>query len=131
MQVLKVDFSQEIPLIDAVVMGQRGSRRCKLVFDTGCGMTQIDTALLENLGYCAREAIERISVRGPAGEAQEGFAIRVKKLSLFGMTFSELAIAAYDFDNFSQYGIDGLLGFDVIKRLHLEMDGPAGILKIF
>jgi len=26
---------------------------------------------------------------------------------------------------------DGLLGWDVIRAFHLEMDGPTGLLKVF
>ena len=43
----------------------------------------------------------------------------------------KLPVAVYDFDNLEQHGIDGLLGFDVIKQLHLEMNGPKGELVIF
>lgn len=72
-----------------------------------------------------------MSVEGPAGDSKEGYLISLKSLSVFGRSFSELTVGVYDFDNFVQYGIDGLLGWDVIKQFHLEMDGPKGVLKIF
>jgi len=131
MQVLKIDQAQEIPLIDSIASGPRGKRRLKLVFDTGCGTTQIDTALLENLGYSAFDGIERATVRGPAGDPQEGYTLKLARLAVLGRSFSSPIVAAYDFDNFSRYGIDGLLGWDLIKHLHLELDGPGGILKVF
>ena len=31
----------------------------------------------------------------------------------------------------SHFGIDGLLGFDLIKQMHFELNGPQGLLKIF
>ena len=49
---------------------------------------------------------------------------------MFGITFADMDVAAHDFSKFSRYGIDGLLGFDVIKQLRFELDGAEGILKI-
>jgi len=57
--------------------------------------------------------------------------LSVKELQLFGKPFTEMDVAAHDFSKFSRYGIDGLLGFDVIKQLRFELDGPEGLLKIF
>jgi hypothetical protein len=131
MQILKIDQSQQIPLIYAIAEGPMGKRRLKLVFDTGCGTTQIDTALLENLGYSASDGLERVIVTGPAGDPHEGYTLRLSGLSVFDSPFTEPIVAAYDFDRFSRYGIQGLLGWDVIKQLHLELDGPAGLLKVF
>ena len=36
----------------------------------------------------------------------------------------------YDFDNFKEQGIDGLLGFDVIKELDIELKGREGLLIV-
>jgi len=70
-------------------------------------------------------------VHGPTGDEQEGYLVRAQKLKVFGKVFADVEIGVYDFDNFSQFGIDGLLGWNVIRQFHLEMDGPEGILKIF
>ena len=70
-------------------------------------------------------------VQGAVGGVQEGYVVRVAKLSVFGIDFQNLPVLVYDFDNFKEQGIDGLLGWDVIKAFHLEMDGPNGLLKIF
>ena len=131
MRTIKFEVTQEIPIIDAKVFGPLGSRNVRLVFDTGAGFTQIDTSLMEELGYSASASNEIIRVQGPAGDFQDGHIVSLQNLKVFGKQFKDIAIGVYDFDNFDQYGIDGLLGFDVIKQLHLEMNGPDGILKIF
>ena len=69
-------------------------------------------------------------MQGAAGERQEGFLVGIKEFQLFGISFADMDVAAHDFSKFSRYGIDGLLGFDVIKQLRFELDGPEGILKI-
>ena len=131
MRTIKFQTSQEIPIIDAKILGPLGSRNVRLVFDTGAGFTQIDTALMEELGYSACNSTEIIRVQGPAGDFQEGYIISIDGIRIFGQQFENISVGVYDFDNFDKYGIDGLLGFDLIKQLHLEMNGPKGILKIF
>lgn len=116
--------------MDAVLQGPRDWARARLVFDTGAAKTQLDTGFAEDLGYSARDATDVTSVLGPAGDQQYGYLVRVQALSVLGHRFDDLAVALFDFDNFTRYQIDGLLGFDVIKLLRLEFDGPAGILTI-
>ena len=70
-----------------------------------------------------------MSVRGATGEAIEGYVVSIKRINVFGREFQDVPVLGYDFENFPE--IDGLLGFDVIKQLHLEMDGPAGLLRIY
>jgi len=131
MRIVHFDPLQEFPIIEAMIKGPKGSRRIRLVFDTGAGNTQVDTGRMEAIGYSARNAEARISVEGPAGDIKEGYLVKTHGFSFFGKNVSDLSVGAYDFDNFSKYGIDGLLGWDVISKLHLEMEGPAGILKVF
>ncbi len=69
-------------------------------------------------------------MKGAAGPAQEGFLVNIKELNLFGISFKNLAVASHDFTDFERYGFDGLLGFDIIKQLHLELNGPAGELRV-
>ena len=131
MQIIEFDPLQEIPLVDVLLIGPLAPKRLKLVFDTGCAVTQVDTSLMETAGYSASDGLEVINVRGPTGDKQEGYLVRSQSLKVFGTQFDDIEIGVYDFDNFSQYGIDGLLGWNVIRRFHLEMNGPEGVLKIF
>lgn len=130
---LEIEFDplQTIPLVDALVEGPNGRRRVKLVLDTGCAVTQIDTGLMETMGYSISDSSNVISIHGPAGDEQEGYLVSARSLTIFGRSFENVAVGVYDFDNFSKYGIDGLLGWDIIRQFHIEMNGPDGLLKIF
>ena len=110
------------------VHGKRKASKVHLVFDTGSGITQLDTSIIENIGYSARDANQLMRVHGASGESMEGYVLCIKRIVLFGREFRDVPVLCYDFDNFPE--IDGLLGFDLIKELHIEMDGPKGILKI-
>jgi predicted aspartyl protease len=123
--------SEPLPLVFAKIKGKLRKRPVRLVFDTGAFMTQLTTSVIEELGYSARDGLRRISAYGPSGPIDEGYAVAVEHLELFGNRFNDLVIAAYDFSNLESEGIDGLLGFDVIKQLHIEMNGPKGELIIY
>lgn len=131
MQLVNFDRNQDIPVVDALVVGPRSRERVKLVFDSGCGTTQIHTGVMESIGYSARLASRTMVVKGPVGEEVEGYIVSVDKFNLFGHSVTDLEVGVYDFDNFAHYGIDGLLGFDLIKQMHFELNGPEGLLKIF
>ena len=100
-----------------------------LVFDMGLALTQLDIDLVETLGYSARDANGIQGVKGPTGDAVEGYVFSMSSLLLFGKEFKNVQVLTYDFKNFP--GVDGLLGWDIIRLLHLELDGPNGLLKIF
>jgi predicted aspartyl protease len=127
---VKLDPNWDVPSVNVLLKRPRGrSRRAKLVFDTGASLTQIDVDLMEALGYSARDAIGTARIRGATGEPVEGYIVRLSSLTLLGRELRDISVFSYDFKNFS--GLDGLLGWDVIKRLHLELDGPNGVLKVF
>ena len=102
-----------------------------MIFDTGAACTQFNTAVVDILGYSAAQGERIVSAYGPAGPIQNGYTIRIKEIEVLGKKFSTPLIAAYDYDNFAGCGIDGLLGFDLIKEFHLEMNGPQGELTVF
>lgn len=131
MQIISFDRSQDIPIVDAIISGPITYERVRLVFDSGCGLTQSDTGLIESIGYSASDAKRTMSVRGPVGDQVHGDVISLESFKLFGYSISKFEVGVYDFDNFAHFGIDGLIGFDLIKQMHFELNGPEGSLKVF
>ena len=130
MREVRLDPNWEIPTVEVVLSSNRKRTiRVSLVFDTGSGLTQLDVDLMERLGYSALDAVATKAVQGAVGESVEGYVVKVFKMNVLGKILSDVPVLAYDFENFP--GIDGLLGWDVIKQLHLEMNGPKGLLKVF
>ena len=131
MREIAFDRNAAIPVVQASIRGPRGAYKARLVFDTGCGLTQVDTNLLEFIGYSARDGEGVIRIAGVTGESQDGYSVKVAGFSFFGRRFRNVLIGALDFEHLSQQRIDGLLGWDLIKELRLEVDGPNGRLKVF
>ncbi len=130
MRQVRLRSSWQIPEVKVNLGGSKDrSTRANLVFDTGSFMTQVDVDIIETLGYSARDAIGTASVSGAVGGWVEGYIVPVAELSLLGKDFRNVPVLAYDFKSYP--GKEGLLGWDVIKQLHLEMDGPKGILKVY
>ncbi len=127
----RFNTNQSVPQVFARIRGKHGSQRIRLVFDTGAFITQIATSVIEELGYSARDGLRRITAYGPSGPIDEGYSVEISGLDVLNTQFKKMEIAVYDFNNLEAEGIAGLLGFDVIKQLHLEMNGPKGELIIF
>ncbi len=127
---IKLDPEQAIPILDAIISGPRGATQLRLVFDTGAAMTQLDTAVAEQLGYVATAESRLVTLVGPAGDAQWGYTTVLRSLTALGTRLNELSAGVFYFDNFSHHDIDGLLGYDVIKPLRLEFDGPDAAVRL-
>lgn len=130
-KVFKFKQTESVPTVFARIYGKNDDRRVRLVFDTGAAMSQLSTVIIESLGYSARDAVSRASAHGPSGPMDEGYALHLEELVVFGKRFQQPLVAAFDFDHLQASQIGGLLGFDIIKQLHLEMNGPKGELIIF
>ena len=129
--IVAFDRRQPIPLVDAVVRGPRSSQRVRLVFDTGAGLTILDTPLIEEIGYSARDGSIEAGILSAMGEEQAGYVVAIDSIAVLGKKWRSVHVGAFDFDHFEHFGAHGLLGFDLIKGLHLEMDGPAGRLAVY
>ena len=129
MKTVKIDLTQEVPEVKVLIAGPRSRQWVNLIFDTGAACTQIDTGLIEDIGYSASNALRAVKVLGATGTAQDGYIVEVDSISFLGKKVFKPQVGVYDFDNFP--GVDGLLGWDVISQLHIEMNGPEGILRVF
>ena len=130
-RVVKFDRTQEIPVVRGVLSGKHEKIVVKLAFDSGAGLTQFHTPIIEALRYSITDALEIRHFYGPTGETQSGYTLAAAQFEIFGIKFPQLVIGAYDMENLVATGIDGLLGFDLIKQMHFEMNGPQGELTVF
>ena len=121
------DREQDLPIVAVKLFGRGRHYQANLVFDSGAACTQINTFVINELGYSAADAHALATAHGPAGPMQNGYALEVDELKVLGKKFIRPTIAAYDFDHFENIGIDGLLGFDLIKQLHLESAARADV----
>ena len=130
-RIYKVNRNKNTPLISARLVGTGKPINVRLVFDTGAALTQFSTRIVESLGYSARDGIQEATVSGPTGPLEVGYTLHLNEITVLGKKFSKPLVAAFDFDHLDNANIDGLLGFDLIKEFHLELNGPKGELVVF
>jgi predicted aspartyl protease len=131
MRSFRFDPHGKAPIISALISGPHGTRKVRLIFDTGAEMTQIHTARVREVGHSPSTAVAKASVVGVGGVEAEGYVVNLEKLFVLGCKAENLHVEVFDMQYLSSKRLDGLLGWDVIKAFHLEMDGPNGLLKIF
>lgn len=130
-RIYKFDRSNNTPIISARLFGNGNSLNVRLIFDTGAALTQLSTQIIDALGYSARDGIQEAVVSGPTGPLESGYTLRINEIVVLGKRIAQPVVAAFDFDHLENANIDGLLGFDLIKEFHLEMNGPNGELVVF
>jgi hypothetical protein len=130
-RIYKFHSIEVLPVVTARLVGRKKSKIVRLIFDTGAATTQIHTPVIDFLGYSAADGIKRVAAYGPAGPIQEGYCLEVENLKVFGKDFASPIISVYDFDNFADSGLHGLLGFDLIRQMDLELRGSRGELIVF
>jgi hypothetical protein len=131
MREFRFDPLQPQPLVTALITGPKGTRRVRLILDTGCFITHLHTATANRLGYGPGSALRPLAAVGVGGKESEGYEIRSEKLFVLAAKLEGVRLGIFDLTHLMKDGIDGLLGWDVIRAFHLEMVGPTGLLKIF
>jgi len=120
-----------LPTVSAVLSGPKRGKQINFLFDTGAAITQVHLGTLRSLGFSFHDRQPDASMRGVTGPIEEGFSLQVGRLFLLGRMFHDITIAAFDLGEWAEEGIDGLLGFDLIRQFHIEMLGPEEILRVY
>jgi hypothetical protein len=120
-----------LPMVSAVIVGPRGAARVELVFDSGAATTQLHIGTLVGVGFSFTGRTPDAVVRGITGGPERGFAVSANRLHLLGKHYDQYKLFAFDLSTWAEEGIDGLLGWDLIQRLHFEVDGPHQSLIVF
>ena len=131
MRTFEIDADEDVPTVTGLVKGPDRAKRVSLVFDTGCEVTQFHIPILEAIGYSAANATAIASMAGVSGPTQQGYRLKLGHLRVLGIDFKNVEVAAFDFENFVERGMEGLLGYDIIRTLNLKLDGPKRLLTVY
>lgn len=119
------------PIVTALITGPRGTRKVRLIFDTGAEITQFHAGTIHKIGYSMSDAISKASMIGAGGVEGDGYVVNLQKLFVLGSKVEAFMVGVFEMKHLNAQRLDGLLGWDVIRQLHLDMDGPNGVLKVF
>lgn len=97
-----------------------------LVLDTGAGLTIIETAIVDALGYSAgRDGIGVSTLDGAAGKS-EGYVIQFGTFECLGILLNDFKVACHDMN--SRLGVSGLLGMNFLQHLRIDLDYSNGLI---
>lgn len=86
--------------------------------------------ILEIIGCGKDKRIRNVKIAGVSGDGESAFVSSVDCLKLFGSCIEPVEIAGVDFSKWAKADIEGLIGWDLIRTFHLDMNGPEGILRV-
>ncbi len=124
------DPEGELPVVRVTLASAGNRKQVTLVLDTGCAITQVHYDILKIIGCGEDKQTERITIGGVTGEGDSAYMVKLDSLRVFGNNFDGGQIAGVDFSKWAHSGIEGLLGWDLIRNFHFDMDGPKGVLRV-
>jgi predicted aspartyl protease len=115
----------DLIIIQAEIWGPTGTSQARLALDTGATHSILIPELMDEIGYSARDGIQRAGVRSVIGR-EEGYLLELKTLSALGFSFANQVVMVLDLPDGD--GIDGLLGLEFLKQLNLELRIQEGTI---
>ena len=96
-----------------------GKSKLRMILDTGCSHTTIDSNALYLAGYELNDAVGLVEIETANGSV-ESQVFEISRIDSLGITKRNFTIQVYDFlahGIFSNY--DGLIGLDFFRRHHV------------
>jgi len=107
--------------------GPHGNRTAlRLILDTGAAETIVTPAVLDGLGYSARQG-EAITVTRSTVGKEHGYLIRVARFRALGFEFTDFRLNALDLPE--EYEINGLLGLGFLRHFNYEIRSREGLIQ--
>jgi hypothetical protein len=119
------------PIVRCVLTGPKGALSARLVLDSGAHSTQINRGTMTALGFQEKDRTREAFAVGVGGAREGGYEIIVPRFFALGSRFENTPISVFEMAYLERDRVDGLLGWDLIRLFHFEMDGPNGLLKVF
>jgi predicted aspartyl protease len=124
-KVTRFDTRRDLIFVPGFVWSAHGEPTpLRFVVDTGAAMTIVVPDVLDELGYSAREHGEQVAVTRGVATHEQGYTLRVQRLSCLGFQEPDLLVYAQDLP--SGWNIDGLLGLSFLRLLNYEVRSLEG-----
>ncbi len=115
-------------IIISVTLDNKGKFR--MILDTGCSNTTIDSNALYISGYELKDAVEIVNIETANGVV-DSEVFKINKINSLGITKKNFNIQVYDFTAhgiFSNY--DGLLGLDFLEGKKICIDTTLSTITL-
>jgi predicted aspartyl protease len=124
---VRFDARQGLLIIAAELQGPTGNALLRLALDTGATSTLLSNSLLVAVGYDPADSEDRVEITTGSGVE---YVARVKLLKLTALGHERLDFAVLAHTLPPSAGVDGLLGLDFLRGLHLTVDFQSGTIDL-
>lgn len=114
-------------VVSVKIIGPNGHTFAQLALDTGATTTLIQTATLVSVGYDPAAAPDRLLVTTGSG-VEYVTRLSLLRIEALGQARSNFAVVAHTLP--PSASVDGLLGLDFLRGLHLGIDFRRGEITL-
>lgn len=119
-------IDRDLIIVDAVVVGPRGTASGRFVLDTGTTLTTMFSELADTIGYSARDGFRRTRVRTAVGD-EEGYGVRVAAFTVLGFERFNFPVHVFDLGHDD---IHGLLGMNFLSDYNFDIRPAEGRILV-
>ena len=125
---IPLKLKSNIVIVNASVMGRRGTRVVQMVLDTGASLTTIPYEIAISIGVDPTRSNKKIPIM-TASSMEYATLITVPRFTLFEYTLSNVQVVCMDLPT-ANNDIQGLLGLNVLDEFNVFLGFRQKILEI-
>lgn len=110
------ELSARLITVRAVVVGPRGGSRCSLVLDTAAVYTTLSLHQAASMGFTRELGLRSTIIRSAIAD-EHGYLVNLDQVTTLGLVFRNVEANVANLG----YGIDGLIGMNVLGQLNFEV----------
>jgi predicted aspartyl protease len=127
MKVTRFSRKRDLIVVDARLWSPRHDKWVSLAVDTGSSDTVVTPALVEDLGYSARDGERVMTIRSAIGK-EHGFTLRVKRFSALGFVVPNYLLHVFELATGDDIG--GLIGLSFLRQFNCEFRFAEGRIRV-
>jgi predicted aspartyl protease len=114
-------------VVQATIVGPRGTTIARMLLDTGATMTTVSPDLLDLVGYNPRDGVRRTRVQSAVGE-EHGYKLPLAAFTALGFTLNDHLANVFDLGH--EDIADGLIGMNFLNQFNYEIRSAEGRILV-
>ena len=117
----------ELIVVQATIVGPRGTTTGRMLLDTGATMTTVSPEIVDLVGYSPRDGARRTRVHSAVGE-EHGYELALTAFTALGFTVDDHVVNVFDLGH--EDIADGLIGMNFLNQLNYEIRSVEGRILV-
>ncbi len=117
----------ELIVVEATIVGPRGTATARMLLDTGATLTTLSPEILDLVGYSPRDGGRRTRVHSAVGE-EHGYQLELATFSALGFTLTNHLVNVFDLGH-EDIAV-GLIGMNFLNQFNYEIRSAEGRILV-